>query len=236
MGMNLEHTLWAPCYRIIPSCYPPIHLFETVADPRDWEAILFLESITNPRIREEAGDIGSVPVEDRVSGPGTTSIMAAFTHMNPNGSRFSDGNFGVYYTALTLDTAIAETIHHQVRHLLETMEPPQILQMRVLQANLEADLVDLRGLGNEIYSSTDSYAESQRLGIAMKRANRDGILYWSVRDKDGQCAAVFKPRLLSNCIQSRHLGYPWNGLDIVRNQVFELSAADETQATGNNPA
>ena len=31
--------------------------------------------------------------------------MAAFTHLNPEGSRFSDGSYGVYYAAHTLATA-----------------------------------------------------------------------------------------------------------------------------------
>lgn len=229
--MNLEHTVWEPCFRIIPSCYPPINLFESVADPRDWDAIYALESMTNPRLRDQVGDIACVPVEDRVSGSGASFIMAAFTHLNPNGSRFSDGNFGVYYTASTLDTAIAETIHHQVKRLRETLEPPQNLQMRVLQTRLEADLVDVRGPGNDAYHAPESYADSQRLAIAMKRAGKDGIRYWSVRNPGGECAAVFRPCLLSNCIQSKHLGYPWDGIDIVRGRVVELSAPEELGQT-----
>ncbi|MDF2974655.1 MAG: uncharacterized protein K0R61_5105 [Microvirga sp.] len=38
--------------------------------------------------------------------------MAPFTHLNPKGSRFSDGSYGVYYAADRLSTAIAETAHH----------------------------------------------------------------------------------------------------------------------------
>lgn len=230
--MNLERTVWDPCFRIIPSCFPPIGLFEKVADPRDLEAVFALESMTNPRLREEVGDIGSVAEPDRISGPGTSYIMAAFTHPNPNGSRFSDGNFGVYYTASSMGTAIAETIHHQVQHLRETFEPPQMLQMRVLQARLEADLVDVRGPGNEACHSPDTYSESQRLGIAMKIANKDGIRYWSVREPMGECAAVFRPCLLSNCIQSCHLGYPWDGVDIPRDKVMTLPTPAETRTPG----
>ncbi len=36
-------------------------------------------------------------------------VMAPFTHLNPKGSRFSDGSYGVYYAAKRLSTAIAET-------------------------------------------------------------------------------------------------------------------------------
>lgn len=225
--MNMEPVLWEPCYRIIPSCFPPISLFETVTDPRDLEAVFALESMTNPRLREEVGNIGNVPLADRVSGPGSSYIMAAFTHMNPEGSRFSDGNFGVFYAGLSMETAIRETLHHQVKHLRETFEPKQTLQMRVIQVRLEAELIDIRVPGNDAYHAPDSYAESQRLGIAMKKAGKDGIRYWSVRDQGGQCAAVFRPCLLSNCIQTCHLGYPWDGFDIPRQHVTTISATDE---------
>jgi len=65
---------------------------------------------------------GLVPIEDRVSGPGTTPIMAAFTHLNPEGSRFSDGLFGLYYCSQRLETAWAEVRYHRERFLGHTHE------------------------------------------------------------------------------------------------------------------
>ena len=87
----------APCHRIVASRLPTIHLFERVADPADWEALYKLESMTNPRLREQAGEISLVPVADRVSGPNASVIMAPFTHLSPQGTRFTDGHFGAYY-------------------------------------------------------------------------------------------------------------------------------------------
>ena len=37
--------------------YPPIDLFEDIADPADWELIAAAEAKTNPRVREEIGAI-----------------------------------------------------------------------------------------------------------------------------------------------------------------------------------
>src|SRR3546814_4091279 len=79
--------------------------------------------MTNDRLRDEAGDLSLVPPEDRVAGPGTTPIMAAFTHLNTEGSRFTDGSFGVFYAGLTIETAIAETKHHRINFLAATDEP-----------------------------------------------------------------------------------------------------------------
>ena len=87
---------WAQCFRIIPSRFPPIWLFERVADPTDQTAIDALEGMTNTRLRHEVGELHLVPQSDWVTGPGAGYVMAAFTHVNPQGSRFSDGTFGCF--------------------------------------------------------------------------------------------------------------------------------------------
>src|SRR2546427_2590764 len=102
-----------PPWRIIPSRFPLIQLFERVTDPADLDAVLALESLTNDRVRAEVGQLDLIPLEDRLAGPGTSALMAASTHLNPHGSRFSDGSYGVYYAGKTLETAIAETRHHR---------------------------------------------------------------------------------------------------------------------------
>ena len=54
------------------------------------------------------------------SAPGCGPIMAAFTHLNPNGSRFSDGSYGVFYCARGRHTAIEETRYHSTLFLMAT--------------------------------------------------------------------------------------------------------------------
>jgi hypothetical protein len=141
----LAHIDWKPCFRIIPSRFPPIGLFDRVAAPEDLEAIIELESMTNPRLRDEIGEIQLVPPEERISGPGTSIIMAAFTHLNPEGSRFTDGSYGVFYAGNDLDTAIGETVYHAARFMRRTKEAPQELDRRVYLVDLDGELHDIRG-------------------------------------------------------------------------------------------
>jgi hypothetical protein len=204
---------WHPCFRIVPSRFPPVALFDQVADPQDLEAVYQIEAMTNARLRDEVGDIALVPPEDRVSGPGSTPIMAAFTHLNPEGSRFSNGSYGVFYASLSLETAIAETRHHRTLFLQATNEPAQELDMRVYAVDLTASLHDIRDPhdGHGTYDHPTDYGPSQALAAQLRQAGSDGIVYRSVRDQAGQCAAVFRPRLLSNCRQERHLCYVWDG-------------------------
>lgn len=222
----MTQVRWQPCYRIIPSRFPPIALFEAVADPADLEAVFQIEAMTNDRLREEAGDLALVPLEDRIAGPGTSPIMAAFTHLNPEGDRFTDGSYGVFYVGLTLATAIAETRYHRARFLAATDEPAQELDMRVYAVDLDAPLHDIRG-AREVLPALyhpDSYAVSQGTARRLRDEGANGIVYESVRDAGGECAAVFRPRLLSNCRQERHLTYVWDGSTV--STVYEKRMLD----------
>ena len=44
-------------YRLIPSHFPPISLFENLLDPEDLETAYELEGLTNDRLQDEAGNI-----------------------------------------------------------------------------------------------------------------------------------------------------------------------------------
>jgi hypothetical protein len=207
---------WRPCYRIISSRFPPVGLFDAVADPYDLEAVFQIEDMTNDRLRDEVGDISLVLPEDRISGPGTTPIMAAFTHLNVEGDRFTDGTYGVFYASNDVKTAVEETKHHRARFMLATNEPAQELDMRVYAVDLQADLHDIRTMqaSHPAWYHPTSYAMSQELARGLRENGSNGIAYASVRMVGGECVAVFRPRLLSNCRQERHLCYVWDGQSI----------------------
>ena len=217
MTLLVARIEWKPCWRIIPSRFPPVQLFKRVADPEDLETIFELDALTNPRLRNEVGDIELVPPPDRISGPGTTVIMAAFTHLNPGGSRFSDGTHGVFYAANDLDTAIAESKHHREQFLSATAQEHMELDMRAYLVDLDGDLHDLRGTqaAHLLVYHNDNYTAGQFLARTLRKAGSNGIAYDSVRWAGGQCAAVFRPPLLSNARQERHLCYVWNRQKVV---------------------
>lgn len=215
---------WTPSYRLVPSRFPPVGLFDRVARPEDLEYVLAAEALTNDRLRDEAGELQLVPPAERVSGPGTTPVMAAFTHVNREGSRFSDGTYGIYYAAHEMPTAIAETAFHRERFLARTAEPAGEIDMRSYLADVKAQLVDLRGYGRRKpdFMSPESYVASQVFGRKQREAGAGGIVYNSVRRTGGLCVAIFRPKLVTACRQGPHICFLWDGAAVVG--WFEKSA------------
>ena len=115
----------------MPTRHPAISLFDRVADADDFDALYALETMSNERAREAVGEVERVPRALRQFGPGSGPIMAAFTHVNVDGSRFSDGRWGVFYAARERATAIAETRYHHARFLAATQQGAMHLPMRL---------------------------------------------------------------------------------------------------------
>lgn len=214
---------WSPACRVIPSRFPAVGLFERVASPEDFDALYALEAMTNDRIRDEVGEISLVPAKERLFGPGSTCIMAAFTHLNPQGSRFSDGSYGVFYCARTRDTAIAETRYHSARFMQATAEPPMRMQMRLYSVEARGQATDLRApsRADPRIVDPDDYRHAQGIGRQLRAAGSQGIVYPSVRHSGGECLAALRTGIVKNCLHAAYLEYNWNGRSI--DAVFELS-------------
>lgn len=213
--MASSQIIWPKAWRVIASRFPPIDLFERVSpDPAAWEALIALEQATNPRLRDQVGEIALVTPEDRVTGPGATYVMASFTHLNPKGSRFSDGTYGVYYAASDLETAVAETMFHFEQFAQESNDPPRSEDMRVLVGAVDEAFEDVAALPaderNRILAPGD-YAAGQAFGRAQREAEAQGVTYPSVRRAAGACIGAFRPRAVGLPRQERHLQYRWNG-------------------------
>lgn len=213
---------WEHQYRIVSSEFPPINFFEQLVDPKLMDELYYIESLTNERLRHESGDIALVPADDRISGPGSSPIMAAFTHISVNRpSRFSDGSYGVYYAAKSLSTAIEETKYHRAIFLSYTNEEPGEIDMRVYMGEVVKPMHDIRVKGYEYLHDPDDWTPGQAFGLMMHEARSWGLVYNSVRDPGGQCIAALRPPSITTPVQGAHLSYVWDGSTITH--VFEKS-------------
>lgn len=214
---------WNGAYRIVPSRYPAVGIFDDVADPSDLPVVIALAAATDPRVLEDAGQLDLVRPKDRISGSGSTPVMAAFTHAGP--SRFGNGEYGIYYAAHTQATAIAETAYHRARFLRDARLPNERLDMRVYVADITGRYDDVRKLSakhHPIYARNDYTAGNAR-GVKIYEADiLDGIVFNSVRDPGGQCIAAFRPTRIAHCVATQHLEYRFH--DYALQSVMTLSA------------
>ena len=206
---------WAKSYRVVNARFPPIDLFERVADPDDWESLLELEMLTNPRVRQEAGEISLVSPDDRVSGAGASWVMAPFTHIGWP-SRFSDGSYGVYYCARSLVTAAHEKAHHVGLFFAQTEEPlGTSMELRALVAAIDARFHDIRG-GFDGAHDPNAYSDAQALARELRKAGSNGIVYRSMRQKRGVCLAALRPKAVGLPISGPNLRFHFDGERIDR--------------------
>lgn len=206
-------------YRLINSKSPPIHLFDDVASADEFETLYELQARTNPRLQNELGNLNLVAPEDRPFGiPGSAYALAPFTHVNPDGSRFSDGQQGVLYVADTMNTAIQEVAHHQQRYWqsVEGLAYDRFVLQSLcceFDADPTADACTLP-IDHPIYNG-DNYTAARSLGEQLRKQDVIAIQYHSVRNRGAICWGVFTPRTVTCIKQAAHFEMIWDGQSII---------------------
>jgi hypothetical protein len=205
-------------HRLIPARYvdEPTVLERIAADDAHLDALFDLDNATNDRLLAQ---------EDRQSGigrdelvfhvPNHTVVNAAFTHPNPEGSRFSGPERGAWYAGFELETAQAEVAWHRVRHYREiAWDRPEDTRYQVMLADFAGEFHDCRGPGFEDILDPDSYAASRRLAGSLLAAGSAGVVYPSVRRPAGTCLACFRPALVHTPRRGPVHVFRWRGLDV----------------------
>jgi RES domain-containing protein len=147
--------------------------------------------------------------------------------VNPKGSRFSDGTYGVYYAADSLETAIAETIHHFAAFARDANDPARREDMRVLVGSISNSFHDVGTLLPAEHRiavlDPSDYHAGQALARALREQHSNGLIYPSARRRSGHCIAAFWPDVVGIPRQERHLQYEWNGQTVTRYFDYSLS-------------
>ena len=223
--MNYLKPEW-PVYRLIPSQLPTIAIFETIYDTEEELMIAFeLEALTNDLLKAEAGQMGMVRKGDFMTGDGCSPIMAAFTHIGFP-SRFTSGDFGVYYGADSVTTSIAETMHHKAIFLAATKEPDTEITMRCYINRVAKPLLDICAAEFAHLHDPNDYTVSQAYGKQQFDNAEYGLFYRSVRNDGARCIAALRPTALTPCIQNSHYRYVWSGYQQKFTSYFKICPED----------
>lgn len=194
-----------PAHRLIPSQFPPIGLFDTVATAADLSAVMDLVGWTNDRL--VADRIDRLPQSEWVYGvPNASIVMAAFLHVAPGGMRFNGSELGAWYAADDIRTAAAEVGHHLRREAVARSVAAMKRTYRAYTATLVGDYLDIRGQQAkhpDVYAS-DRYDASQKFGEEVRASGRAGILYDSLRRWTGINVVALRPRNITDIMQADH--------------------------------
>lgn len=194
-----------PAYRLIPSQFPPIGLFDTVATAADLAVVMELVGWTNDRL--VADSIARLPRSEWVVGiPNASIVMAAFLHVAPGGMRFNGPELGAWYASDDLRTAAAEVGHHLRRETVARVKTTMTRTYRAYSTTLSGDYLDIRGqqaTRREVYAS-DRYDASQKLGEQVRASGGAGLLYDSLRRHPGSNVVAHRPRNVTDIVQADH--------------------------------
>jgi hypothetical protein len=200
-------------HRLIPSRYPPTGILDLIASPQDFEAVAELEGWTNDRISAELGVLNILPAGEWILGrANATAIIAAYCHPNEAGGRFTSRDRGAWYAALSLETAIRETVFHRTKEISESGILETSVQMRQYLADFETEFHDVRASPDfDACHDPDSYVAGQQLGATLLESGSNGIWYRSVRNPGGECIVCFRPILVTAVRAGAHFEYRWEG-------------------------
>jgi hypothetical protein len=194
-----------PAHRLIPSQFPPIGVFDTVATTADLVAVMELVGWTNDRL--VADRIDRLPQSEWVYGvPNASIVMAAFLHVAPGGMRFNGPELGAWYASDDIRTAAAEVGHHLRREAVARSMATMSRTYRAYTATLLGDYLDIRGqqvTRPDVYAS-DRYVASQKLGEDVRASGGAGLLYDSLRRRNGSNAVAHRPRNITDILQTDH--------------------------------
>lgn len=182
-------------------------LFDDLSDnPADWQTAIKLELATKPRMF-----VSPVPVIDRPfeDARWNDAIHYPFRHWMK--SRYSDGSFGVWYGADTVETSVHETVHHWRSGLLDDAgftQPGVRIDRKCYRVRCDAALVDLRPTALAFPALVDpvDYGLTHQVGARLHREGHPGLVTASARC-NGEVYAVLNPVVLSDPRQMCFLTY-----------------------------
>lgn len=194
-----------PAHRLIPSRFPPIGLFDTVATAADLAAVMELAGWTNDRIVAER--VARLPRDEWVYGtPNASIVMAAFLHVSPVGMRFNGPELGAWYASADIRTAAAEVGHHLRREVVARGVATMRRTYRAYAATLLGTYLDIRGRQSDHAGpyQPDRYDASQPFGETVRAGGGAGILYDSLRRRGGTNVVAHRPRNIAEILQTDH--------------------------------
>ncbi|NOZ54899.1 MAG: RES family NAD+ phosphorylase [Gammaproteobacteria bacterium] len=201
-------------HRNIVSLRESQHMYDDLSDsPVGWQAAIDLELATKPHTYMSNQAIIDRPFEEAVYDEAINHPFGKWSK-----TRFSDGSYGVWYGADSLETSIYETVYHWRTKLLEDAEwhtiDGIIIERKIYLVRCDAGLLNfipkLETFPVLVDPSVACYHLTHRIGSRIHHDGHPGLISRSARC-EGNIYAIFKPQVLSNPRHCCYLTYRIEG-------------------------
>lgn len=184
------------------------NLFDDLSEsPNDWITAEQVETELKPR------DYNSVtPIINKPFEVAQWDNAINYPFKNWTNSRYSNGNYGVWYGAESVPTSIYESAHHWHKGFLADAGFNQaglISERKVYYVRCDAALINLKEKVLAFPQLTDprDYTYCQTVGARLHHEGHPGLVSRSVRHLSGQTFAILRPQVLSAPRVATHFTY-----------------------------
>ena len=206
---NRTVALSGTWFRLIPSRFPTINLYERVATGDERDALTRIEMLTNPRAREKDIVARGTPIDIETSPKFQNWNHAPFAYPSPEGTRYLSELYGALELFKSRESALAVAIRKREAFLSSTDQPRTSLDMRVLQHDFAGEFVD---------RSSDPVdmpvADRRKIGEALRKAGAHGVYYRCPELPHCFAISIFDREGLGQARQAEHYRFLWDGSQI----------------------
>lgn len=214
-------------YRLIPSRFPPVSIYENVVASDRLDALVAVENLTNPRLQSAQRLMGASLGLPANSPRLQNWNHAPFAYSNPEGTRFFPPERPCLELSDSPQTALAVSVARRETFMVRTREEAIGLDMRMLKTPVQGTFVDLRGVDLALLKDPSPAARKERWTIGNEvPAEAQGVLYRTPERPSATCVAVLKAGALGRSLQTVHYRYVWNGHRVTKVYAFDDVGAE----------
>lgn len=187
-----------------------------VAKEDDLAALAEIEGATSARITGAERGIGDLPAREFVHGvPHAAFINASFAYARPDRlNRFSGPSRGAWYSALAVETCLAEVSFHMAGFLSDAGRLVATVDYSEMHASLAGEFFDLRSADGHPCLSADAatgYPAGAVVAADALARGLNGVIYPSVRHRGGTCVVALRPSAVQSVAQGAVWRLLWRG-------------------------